>query len=45
MRGQPQDFDRVLSSMCTDPHPVAREAANRFLATNPGDPATYQRVA
>ncbi|WP_435363130.1 tyrosine decarboxylase MfnA [Haloarchaeobius sp. DYHT-AS-18] len=45
MRGQPQDFDRVLSSMCTPPHPVAREAAERFLATNPGDPATYQTVA
>ncbi|WP_440991054.1 tyrosine decarboxylase MfnA [Haloarchaeobius baliensis] len=45
MRGQPQDFDRVLSSMCTEPHPVAREAAARFLATNPGDPATYQTVA
>ncbi|MFC6951528.1 tyrosine decarboxylase MfnA [Halorubellus litoreus] len=45
MRGQPQDFDRVLSSMCTEPHPVAREAAGEFLATNPGDPATYQTVS
>ena len=45
MRGQPQDFDRVLSSMCTEPHPVAREAAGEFLATNPGDPATYQSVS
>ncbi|WP_435345466.1 tyrosine decarboxylase MfnA [Haloarchaeobius sp. HRN-SO-5] len=45
MRGQPQEFDRVLSSMCTEPHPVAREAAERYLATNPGDPATYQAVA
>ncbi|MFB6095837.1 MAG: tyrosine decarboxylase MfnA [Haloferacaceae archaeon] len=42
---QPQDFRRVLSSMCTEPHPVAREAAQRFLATNPGDPATYEEVA
>jgi tyrosine decarboxylase/aspartate 1-decarboxylase len=41
----PQDFDRVLSSMCTEPHPAARQAAERFLATNPGDPATYQGVA
>jgi len=41
----PQDFDRVLSSMCTEPHPMARQAAERFLATNPGDPATYQDVA
>jgi tyrosine decarboxylase/aspartate 1-decarboxylase len=31
--------------MCTEPHPVARRAAERFLATNPGDPETYQEVA
>jgi len=42
---EPQSFDRVVSSMCTEPHPAAREAAERFLATNPGDPATYERVA
>ncbi|MFB6071910.1 MAG: tyrosine decarboxylase MfnA [Halobacterium sp.] len=41
----PQDFDRVLSSMCTQPHPAARDAAVRFLADNPGDPATYPTVA
>ncbi|WP_281170493.1 tyrosine decarboxylase MfnA [Natronococcus occultus] len=45
MQAEPQAFDRVLSSMCTKPHPDARDAAERFLATNPGDPATYQRVA
>ena len=42
---QPQDFERVLSSMCTEPHPAARQAAERFLASNPGDPTTYQEVA
>jgi tyrosine decarboxylase/aspartate 1-decarboxylase len=42
---QPQDFERVLSSMCTEPHPAARQAAERFLATNPGDPGTYKTVA
>ena len=42
---EPQDFERVLSSMCTVPHPVARDAAERFLATNPGDPGTYEAVA
>jgi tyrosine decarboxylase/aspartate 1-decarboxylase len=42
---EPQSFDRVLSSMCTEPHPAAREAAERFLTTNPGDPATYPAVA
>ncbi|MFB6107782.1 MAG: tyrosine decarboxylase MfnA [Haloplanus sp.] len=45
MQAAPQTFDRVLSSMCTRPHPAAREAAERFLATNPGDPATYRSVA
>ncbi|MDS0293495.1 tyrosine decarboxylase MfnA [Halogeometricum luteum] len=44
-RSAPQTFDRVLSSMCTEPHPAARAAAERFLATNPGDPATYEEVA
>ncbi|MFA1610527.1 tyrosine decarboxylase MfnA [Halobellus rubicundus] len=44
-RAAPQEFDRVLSSMCTEPHPDARAAAERFLATNPGDPATYNEVA
>ena len=42
---KPQDFERVLTSMCTEPHPKARAAAERFLATNPGDPGTYQAVA
>ncbi|WP_226012332.1 tyrosine decarboxylase MfnA [Halomicrobium salinisoli] len=44
-RAEPQEFERVLSSMCTEPHPAAREAAERFLATNPGDPGTYEQVA
>ncbi|MXR52285.1 tyrosine decarboxylase MfnA [Halovenus sp. WSH3] len=44
-RAEPQNFERVLTSMCTEPHPKAREAAERFLATNPGDPGTYKTVA
>ena len=44
-RATPQDFSRVLSSMCTEPHPEARTAAEEFLATNPGDPGTYETVA
>lgn len=31
--------------MCTEPHPAAREAAERFLAANPSDPGTYEAVA
>ncbi len=42
---EPQSFDRVLCSMCTRPHPAARRAAERFLATNPGDPTTFPAVA
>ena len=34
----PQSFDRVVSSIRTEPHPAAREAAERFYATDPGDP-------
>lgn len=41
----PQSFATVLSSMCTQPHPAAREAAERYLATNPGDPGTFPAVA
>ncbi len=44
-RVEPQTFSRVLSSMCTVPHPSAREAAERFLTSNPGDPGTYDTVA
>lgn len=44
-RAEPQDFARVLSSMCTVPHSKARAAAERFLTTNPGDPGTYETVA
>jgi tyrosine decarboxylase/aspartate 1-decarboxylase len=44
-RAEPQAFDRVLSSMVTRPHPVARDAAERFLADNPGDPGSYPTVA
>ncbi len=45
MRAEPQSFDRVLSSMCTRPHPAARQAAENFLATNPGDPGSYPAIA
>jgi Glutamate decarboxylase and related PLP-dependent proteins len=31
--------------MCTEPAPAAKQAAQRFLATNPGDPATFETVA
>lgn len=38
-RDVPFASGRVLGSMCTAPHPVAREAFALFLETNLGDPA------
>ncbi|HVL49127.1 MAG TPA: tyrosine decarboxylase MfnA [Candidatus Thermoplasmatota archaeon] len=42
-RGRDVSFasGRILGSMCTAPHPVAREAYLRFLETNLGDPALF----
>ncbi|HID42752.1 MAG TPA: tyrosine decarboxylase MfnA [Archaeoglobaceae archaeon] len=34
-------YSRVLSSMCTQPHPVAIEAHKMFLGTNLGDPGIF----
>ena len=32
---------RILGSMCTQPHPIAREAYITFLETNLGDPELF----
>jgi len=32
---------RILSSMCTEPHPIARDAYVKFLDTNLGDPGLF----
>ncbi len=32
---------RILGSMCTQPHPIAREAYIKFLETNLGDPELF----
>lgn len=34
-------YSRVLSSMCTAPHPVALEAHRMFVETNLGDPGIF----
>ncbi len=34
-------YSRVLSSMCTVPHPIAVEAHKMFLETNLGDPGIF----
>ncbi len=44
-RFQQQDFSfesgRILGSMCTQPHPIAKKAYSQFLETNLGDPALF----
>ena len=32
---------RILGSMCTQPHPIAKKAYNKFLDTNLGDPELF----
>jgi tyrosine decarboxylase/aspartate 1-decarboxylase len=34
-------YSRVLSSMCTQPHPVAVKAHEMFIGTNLGDPGIF----
>ncbi|MFO7966224.1 MAG: tyrosine decarboxylase MfnA [Archaeoglobaceae archaeon] len=41
MRDKDIPYSRVLSSMCTVPHPVAVEAHKMFLETNLGDPGIF----
>jgi tyrosine decarboxylase/aspartate 1-decarboxylase len=36
---------RIIGSMCTSPHPLAREVCNRFLETNLGDSGLFPAVA
>lgn len=42
---QQRDFSfssgHILGSMCTQPHPIARDAYMRFIETNLGDPELY----
>ncbi|UCD13687.1 MAG: tyrosine decarboxylase MfnA, partial [Thermoplasmatales archaeon] len=32
---------RILGSMCSQPHPIAKEAYLKFLDTNLGDPEMF----
>jgi tyrosine decarboxylase/aspartate 1-decarboxylase len=36
---------RIMGSMCTNPHPLAREVYERFLETNLGDSGLFPAVA
>jgi tyrosine decarboxylase/aspartate 1-decarboxylase len=44
-RGEDLEFGRILSSMCTRPHPVALEAEALFAGTNLGDPGLFPGTA
>ncbi|AGK60831.1 tyrosine decarboxylase MnfA [Archaeoglobus sulfaticallidus PM70-1] len=41
-RSQDIPYNRVLSSMCTTPHPLALKAHEMFIETNLGDPGIFQ---
>ena len=38
-------YRKVLSSMCTLPHPVAVRAMNLFIESNLGDPGLFEGAA
>ena len=44
-RGEDLEYGRILSSMCTRPHPVAVEAEAMFAGTNLGDPGLFPGTA
>lgn len=41
MRSKDLSYDRILSSMCTLPHPIALKAHQKFQETNLGDPGLF----
>jgi len=38
-------YERVLSSMCTTPHPIAIKAHKEFIVSNLGDPKLFPGTA
>ncbi|MHC1581637.1 MAG: tyrosine decarboxylase MfnA [Candidatus Syntropharchaeia archaeon] len=41
MKEKDLPYERILSSMCTYPHPIAIEAHRRFIEANLGDPGLF----
>jgi tyrosine decarboxylase/aspartate 1-decarboxylase len=41
MRAKDLSYERILSSMCTPPHPIALKAHQKFQETNLGDPGLF----
>jgi tyrosine decarboxylase/aspartate 1-decarboxylase len=44
-RSRDHKYDKFLSTMCAQPHPIAVKAHNLFLETNLGDPGLFPGVA
>jgi tyrosine decarboxylase/aspartate 1-decarboxylase len=44
-RDRDMPYERILSSMCTRPHPVAMRAHTQFMGTNLGDPGLFPGTA
>ncbi|HZD44344.1 MAG TPA: tyrosine decarboxylase MfnA, partial [Methanomicrobiales archaeon] len=44
-KGEDTAYDRILSSMCTRPHPIAVKAHSMYMGTNLGDPGLYRGAA
>jgi len=42
LRSKDIPYKRVLSSMCTVPHPIAVKAHVMFIETNLGDPGIFR---
>ncbi|MBP5475166.1 MAG: tyrosine decarboxylase MfnA [Methanomicrobium sp.] len=45
MRGKDRKYHKVISSMCTIPHPVAVRAYDMFVESNLGDPGLFSGTA
>lgn len=45
LKSEDTPYERVLSSMCTYPHPIAVKAYTQFIGTNLGDPGLFAGTA
>ncbi|HIE31533.1 MAG TPA: tyrosine decarboxylase MfnA [Methanosarcinales archaeon] len=45
LKGRDTPYERILSSMCTYPHPIAVRAHQRFIEANLGDPGLFAGTA
>jgi tyrosine decarboxylase/aspartate 1-decarboxylase len=45
LKGRDTPYERILSSMCTYPHPIAAKAHQQFIEANLGDPGLFAGTA